>query len=42
VAAEAILTGVELDPSFDNGEAITDRLQLTELQELHLYICMTE
>jgi hypothetical protein len=42
VAGEAILTGGKVNSTFENGEAITDRLQLTELQQLHLYICMEE
>jgi hypothetical protein len=41
-AGEVILTGGKLDTNLENSEAITDMLQLTELQELHLYICMTE
>jgi hypothetical protein len=42
LAGEAILTGGRVDPFLENSEAITDRLQLTELQQLHLYICMEE
>jgi hypothetical protein len=42
IAGEAILTGGAVDSDLEDAEAITDRLQLTELQELHPYICMTE
>jgi hypothetical protein len=42
VAGEAIFTGGTVDSGFENGKAITDGLQLTELQQLHLYICMEE
>lgn len=42
VEGEAILTGGKVSTCLDHIDVITDRLQLTELQQLHISICMAE